>query len=253
MKAALVTCRRLPDLDPDDHPLRDELDRRGHQVTAAIWDDPAVDWAGVRRRRAALDLGLPPSPRRVPGLGGLGGHGDAAPQPAGPRALEHPQVLPSRAGDEGRVGGPHRDHSGRRAAGRRGADGRQRVDARGGEAGGGRGLLRDRARRPRHHGRRPGPRRRPAPRARRDAPALPPVGRGSRRALPRAHRRPLLARGAEALALPRRASRRSRGRRRRGRGGRARRGGARASPGRGRGRAVRPRRPRPRRPRAARA
>jgi hypothetical protein len=44
MKAALVTCRRLPDLDPDDHPLRDELARRGHEVTAAIWDDDKVDW-----------------------------------------------------------------------------------------------------------------------------------------------------------------------------------------------------------------
>lgn len=46
MKAALVTCRRLPDLDPDDHPLREELTRRGHEVTAAIWDDPKVDWRG---------------------------------------------------------------------------------------------------------------------------------------------------------------------------------------------------------------
>src|SRR5688572_18142802 len=46
MKAALVTCARLPDLDPDDHPLRDELTRRGHEVTAAIWDDANVDWRG---------------------------------------------------------------------------------------------------------------------------------------------------------------------------------------------------------------
>lgn len=44
MRVALVTCRRLPDLDPDDHPLRDELVRRGHEVTAAIWDDEKVDW-----------------------------------------------------------------------------------------------------------------------------------------------------------------------------------------------------------------
>jgi hypothetical protein len=46
MRIALVTCRRLPDLDPDDHPLRDELARRGHEATAAIWDDPNVDWSG---------------------------------------------------------------------------------------------------------------------------------------------------------------------------------------------------------------
>jgi hypothetical protein len=44
MKVALVTCRRLPDLDPDDHPLRAVLERRGHAVTAAVWDDPAIDW-----------------------------------------------------------------------------------------------------------------------------------------------------------------------------------------------------------------
>lgn len=44
MRVALVTCRRLPDLDPDDHPLRDELARRGHGVDAPVWDDPAVDW-----------------------------------------------------------------------------------------------------------------------------------------------------------------------------------------------------------------
>jgi glutathione synthase/RimK-type ligase-like ATP-grasp enzyme len=45
MRIALVTCRRLPDLDPDDRPLADTLAARGHQVTNAIWDDPAIDWA----------------------------------------------------------------------------------------------------------------------------------------------------------------------------------------------------------------
>lgn len=45
MRIALVTCRQLPDLDPDDRPLADVLARRGHRVAPAIWDDPAVDWA----------------------------------------------------------------------------------------------------------------------------------------------------------------------------------------------------------------
>jgi len=45
MRIALVTYRRLPDLDPDDRPLADVLARQGHQVAAAIWDDPAVDWS----------------------------------------------------------------------------------------------------------------------------------------------------------------------------------------------------------------
>lgn len=45
MRVALVTCRRLPDLDPDDHPLVEELTKRGHTATPAIWDHDAVDWA----------------------------------------------------------------------------------------------------------------------------------------------------------------------------------------------------------------
>lgn len=45
MRIALVTYRRLPDLDPDDRPLAAVLAARGHEVAAAIWDDPALDWA----------------------------------------------------------------------------------------------------------------------------------------------------------------------------------------------------------------
>jgi glutathione synthase/RimK-type ligase-like ATP-grasp enzyme len=44
MRIALVTYRRLPDLDPDDRPLAAVLTARGHEVTAALWDDPALDW-----------------------------------------------------------------------------------------------------------------------------------------------------------------------------------------------------------------
>jgi hypothetical protein len=45
MRIALVTYRRLPDLDADDRPLAEELRRRGHRVAATLWDDGAVDWA----------------------------------------------------------------------------------------------------------------------------------------------------------------------------------------------------------------
>jgi glutathione synthase/RimK-type ligase-like ATP-grasp enzyme len=41
---ALVTCAELPDLDPDDLLLLDPLAGQGIQVTAAVWDDPGVDW-----------------------------------------------------------------------------------------------------------------------------------------------------------------------------------------------------------------
>jgi hypothetical protein len=45
MRVALVTYRALPDLDPDDRPLREALAGRGHDPHAAVWDDPAVDWS----------------------------------------------------------------------------------------------------------------------------------------------------------------------------------------------------------------
>jgi hypothetical protein len=45
-RVALVTCAELPDLDPDDRTLIEPLARRGIEATAAVWDDPGVDWAG---------------------------------------------------------------------------------------------------------------------------------------------------------------------------------------------------------------
>ncbi|HEY6059994.1 MAG TPA: hypothetical protein VIV10_05365 [Gemmatimonadales bacterium] len=46
MEIALVTYRRLPDLHPDDHPLRDALRALDAQVHAVCWDEAGVDWAG---------------------------------------------------------------------------------------------------------------------------------------------------------------------------------------------------------------
>jgi hypothetical protein len=44
VEIALVTYPRLPDLNPDDHPLRDALRAAGALVRAVSWDDPAADW-----------------------------------------------------------------------------------------------------------------------------------------------------------------------------------------------------------------
>lgn len=44
MDVALVTCARLPDLDPDDRLLIRPLAARGVQVIPAVWDDGSVDW-----------------------------------------------------------------------------------------------------------------------------------------------------------------------------------------------------------------
>lgn len=44
-RLALATCAALPDLDPDDGPLREALQARGVEVDAVVWDDPTVDWA----------------------------------------------------------------------------------------------------------------------------------------------------------------------------------------------------------------
>jgi glutathione synthase/RimK-type ligase-like ATP-grasp enzyme len=41
---AFVTCERLPDLHQDDRLVADALGRRGFEVTAAAWNDPAIDW-----------------------------------------------------------------------------------------------------------------------------------------------------------------------------------------------------------------
>lgn len=43
-RVALITCAKLPDLSPDDHPLRDALARRGVEVHAVRWDDAEVEW-----------------------------------------------------------------------------------------------------------------------------------------------------------------------------------------------------------------
>jgi hypothetical protein len=45
-RVALVTCADLPDLDPDDRLLRSALRARSVAVTAAVWDDPRLDWSG---------------------------------------------------------------------------------------------------------------------------------------------------------------------------------------------------------------
>jgi hypothetical protein len=45
-RLALATCSALPDLDEDDHALRDALVERGIAVEPAVWDDPTIDWRG---------------------------------------------------------------------------------------------------------------------------------------------------------------------------------------------------------------
>jgi glutathione synthase/RimK-type ligase-like ATP-grasp enzyme len=41
---ALVTYQHLPDLNPDDHPLRDALTALGAATRAVRWDEPGIDW-----------------------------------------------------------------------------------------------------------------------------------------------------------------------------------------------------------------
>jgi glutathione synthase/RimK-type ligase-like ATP-grasp enzyme len=45
LRIALVTCATLPDLDEDDGLLLEPLRGLGAEGVAAVWDDPAVDWA----------------------------------------------------------------------------------------------------------------------------------------------------------------------------------------------------------------
>jgi hypothetical protein len=39
-----MTCERLPEIQADDRLVAEALQRRGYQVSAAVWTDPAVDW-----------------------------------------------------------------------------------------------------------------------------------------------------------------------------------------------------------------
>jgi hypothetical protein len=44
----LVTCESVPDLDPDDRLLLDELRARDFAVAVGVWSDPNVDWSAAR-------------------------------------------------------------------------------------------------------------------------------------------------------------------------------------------------------------
>jgi glutathione synthase/RimK-type ligase-like ATP-grasp enzyme len=43
-RIAFVTYKQLPRVHGDDRLVADALERLGFEVTAAVWDDPAVDW-----------------------------------------------------------------------------------------------------------------------------------------------------------------------------------------------------------------
>lgn len=43
-RLALATCAELPELDPDDVPLRAALEARGIATDVVVWDDPTIDW-----------------------------------------------------------------------------------------------------------------------------------------------------------------------------------------------------------------
>jgi hypothetical protein len=45
MDLTLVTCRSLPEADPDAAPLNAALDAAGFAYRTVAWDDPSVDWA----------------------------------------------------------------------------------------------------------------------------------------------------------------------------------------------------------------
>jgi glutathione synthase/RimK-type ligase-like ATP-grasp enzyme len=54
-RIAFVTCERLPDVQGDDRLVADALQRRGFDVTAAVWSDQAVAW----RRFASVVIRSP--------------------------------------------------------------------------------------------------------------------------------------------------------------------------------------------------
>ena len=63
---------RLPDLDPDDRPLRAPLASAACAVEPVVWDDPASTGPPYDLVVLRSHLGLRAPPRRVPGLGAPG-------------------------------------------------------------------------------------------------------------------------------------------------------------------------------------
>src|ERR1700694_3115930 len=45
-RVAFITCSQLKTLSASDQLLATALERRGCQVTSAVWDDPKVKWVG---------------------------------------------------------------------------------------------------------------------------------------------------------------------------------------------------------------
>lgn len=60
MDVALVSCRVLPEPDPDQQPLSDALAAAGIEAAVLGWDDPEVDWslAGLTVLRSAWNYPL---------------------------------------------------------------------------------------------------------------------------------------------------------------------------------------------------
>lgn len=60
MHISLITYDGLPNLDPDDALIADQLRKRGHMCTAAIWSDESVDWSkfDISIMRSAWDYHL---------------------------------------------------------------------------------------------------------------------------------------------------------------------------------------------------
>jgi glutathione synthase/RimK-type ligase-like ATP-grasp enzyme len=60
MHVSLITYDGLPNLDPDDALIADEIKRRGHDCTPAIWNDASVDWSkfDISIMRSAWDYHL---------------------------------------------------------------------------------------------------------------------------------------------------------------------------------------------------
>ncbi|MDG4826825.1 hypothetical protein O7635_33675 [Asanoa sp. WMMD1127] len=75
-RVALVTCAEIPDLEEDDRLVLAPLAALGVTAEPAVWDDPAVDWAGYDLvvLRSAWDY----APRRAEFVAWAAGRGNLA-------------------------------------------------------------------------------------------------------------------------------------------------------------------------------
>jgi hypothetical protein len=89
VRIAVATARATVGTDEDKPLLLAALSAAGADVEVVAWDDPVADWSAFDLAGGAVDVGLHPSPRRVPCLGHSDRRADPVAQRPGRARIEY--------------------------------------------------------------------------------------------------------------------------------------------------------------------